>query len=147
MAKKTAKRSFSSSLAFRPRAAVVHRARPAGVSKKRYEEAVTRAKNAGKRALAAKTSPIATVVAAAAAGAIGYAEKTGMHLPTVMGLEPALLYGVVAAAAGHTVARSGRVGEALRQTGAGALAVAAYKYGAGGAMRVGDDDDEGYQNE
>jgi hypothetical protein len=145
MAKKTATKRGPSAMVFRPQTHV-QRARTTGVSKKRYEMAVQRAKAAGKRVIAAKTSPMATVVAAAAAGALGYAEKTGMHLPTVMGLEPALLYGVVAAAAGHTVAKSGRVGEALRQTGAGALAVAAYKYGAGGAMRVGEDDD-GYQNE
>lgn len=144
MAKKTATKRSGSAMVFRPQTHVVHRVRAAGVSKKRYEQAVQRAKAAGKRVIAAKTSPVATVVAAAAAGALGYAEQHNIKLPTVMGLDPSLLYGVVAAAAGHTVAKSGRVGEALRQTGAGALAVAAYKYGTGASMKVGDD---GYQDE
>lgn len=120
-------------------AAPVARKGSTGVSKKRFEAAVARAKSAGKRAIAARTSPLATVVTAGAGYAFGMLEKRGTELPTVAGIMPAALYGVGLAVAGHTVAKNGRVGEALRQAGAGALAVAGYKLGTGQPFKVGED--------
>lgn len=70
------------------------------------------------------------LVSAVAAGLVGYAERKQMALPTIAGIDPALLYGGIGAFAAGTLVR-GSAGRMLGQAADGALAVAAYKLGAG----------------
>ena len=93
---------------------------------------------------------VTPAIAAGAAAGLGYAEKQGKQLPTVAGVMPELLYGVVGAVLGTMVkaTSSGTVGKFVRGAATGSLAVGAYKLGRGDAVRVGEDDvPPGYQEE
>jgi len=82
------------------------------------------------------------IIAGVGAAAIGFAEKKGYRLPTLGGIEPTLLYGLMIAFVGPMVVK-GNAGEALSDIGEGLLAVAAYKFGTGQPVLSGDDIDDG----
>ena len=78
-----------------------------------------------------------TFIAAGTAAALGAAEKSGIALPTVGGINPYLLYGVVGVVILPMFIK-GQAGRIAEQAGGGALAVAAYKIGSGQPALAGD---------
>lgn len=101
---------------------------------------------AGRRARAnagaVKHELVTPAVSAVAAAGVGYAEAQGKALPTVAGIMPELVYGVVGAVLGTMVGATSRgtVGKVVRGAATGVLSVGAYKLGRGDAIRVGEDD-------
>lgn len=111
----------------------------------KIKDQIASMKNSQARArLKKKSDSVAhTVVAGAAAFAMGRVEKTAKSpLPTIFGLDHKVLYGTVAHAA--AVASSGKTAEMLSATGDGLIAAYGYAEGKGQAMSglAGDDFDE-----
>lgn len=67
------------------------------------------------------------LISVASAAAMGWAKKNKVALPTVAGIEPALLYGGVLAYFGPKIAK-GKQGQMVQAVGSGLLTLGAYNY-------------------
>lgn len=110
------------------------------VSKSRYEALQLARSRATAKAKQAAQQRVGSLVGAGTAYGIGYLEKTGRKLPTVGGVEPTLLAGLVLTF-GPTLLGAGttKLGQVAAEVGSSALGVAAYKAGLGHPM-VGEDE-------
>jgi hypothetical protein len=102
------------------------------LQKLKDSKTASRVATAAKREAQLQSNVIAS---AAAAYALGYAKKNGMKLPTIGGIEPAILYGAILAYAGPKVAK-GRNGQLVQAAGAGLLTVGAYQYARSGTTKL-----------
>lgn len=133
----------------RASSAPLARRAPAGVSKAKYAALQARLRSTGQRLRAASNEDMEVGASLVAAVGAAWYEKSGRSLPTVMGLDPHILYGAV----GYAVTRNGksknaRLGRAAsiglltvgasRATTRGSLKVSGYEIGAD----VDDDDDD-----
>lgn len=111
------------------------------VSKARYEAVLAARSAATRKAKQAAQQRVGSLVGAAAAYGLGYAEKKGHKLPTLGGVEPTLMAGLVLTF-GPTLMGAGqsKLGQVAAEAGSAALALAAYKAGQGQPM-VGYDDE------
>jgi hypothetical protein len=88
-----------------------------------------------------------TLITAAAAGLFALAEKKGVNIPTVAGLDPAIVIGAAATLLGPRYI-GGKNGQRLQAAGDGLLALAASRAVARGGVKVSgveigaDDDDD-----
>lgn len=129
---------MASTLARRSAPAFAPRRSHAGLAKyRKLKDSVARRTASARRAAADRKG---TIIAAATAAGVGYAERKGYQMPTIGGVEPTLLYGGVLLALGGTVAK-GNSRKALDEVASGMLAVAAYKFGSGKPVLSGDDND------
>ena len=71
-----------------------------------------------------------TAIAVGAAYLIGEAEKRGLDLPTVRGIDPKLIYGMAAMGAGFLI-RDPKVRAIGQSVGDGLLSIVAYNQGKG----------------
>ncbi len=103
-----------------------------------------RLKNATKRAGAAAKDKELGLISIGAAAGLAMLEKKGTKLPTVMGLDPALLIGGVLFLGGAKLV-AGKNGKRIEAAGEGLLAVAANRSILRGSVKVAgvDDDDDG----
>lgn len=118
------------SLAKRPASGVRTRTRVVQVVKRG-------ARRAGSLAVKAKSQ----IAVAAGGGLLGALESRGVALPTVGGVDPALLWGA-ALAFGFPMVVKGEMGALGSLAGAGVLSVGAYRAISGMAATAGDDDAE-----
>lgn len=111
------------------------------VSKARFEALQLARSAATKRAKDAAQQRVGAMVGAAAGLGLGYLEKKGHKLPSVAGIDPTLLAGVVLTF-GPTIMGQGRtkLGQVAAEAGASALAIAMYKAGLGQPMIAGEDE-------
>jgi hypothetical protein len=106
------------------------RRRPETVSKKKYEDLQARAKR-----LAAKAREAATMsntqedalIAVGSAMLLAAAEREGKELPTIAGLDPALVYGVLGAVVAPQFVDDPQWSQRLESAGVGLLTVAAHR--------------------
>lgn len=108
---------------------------------KAHERIASMQRSAAGRRLKAKSEQIEDTVVGALAGyfygAIERRARTAM--PTIAGLPPAFIYGVILAAMGTGV--SGRTGRWMHSTADGLLAVSAYQQGVGKGYTISGEDD------
>lgn len=114
--------------------------RPASVPKARFEALQLARSAATKRAKEAAQQRVGAVVGAATGYGLGYLEKKGHKLPTVGGVDPTLMAGLVLTF-GPTLLGAGRskLGQVAAEAGASALGIAAYRFGLGQPMISGED--------
>lgn len=117
---------MSTKLAKRP--PVIHRR--SGPSAKALSRIAASKASATARKSAHRVMRNGTIIGAVSAGALGYAERSGMALPTFGGIDPSLLYGGVLGVVLPMFVK-GKLGTMSEQVGSGMLDVAAYKFGAG----------------
>lgn len=109
------------------------------VSKARFSAALDRAKNAGKRLRDATRGDDDAMVGVGAGLVLAIAEKK-TTLPTVAGLDPAVLYGAV----GYALARKSKNKQMgmVRQASIAMLTVGVNRSYSRGSIKVGEDTDE-----
>lgn len=113
------------------RAATPARRSNAGIyAKLAKEKASSAARVATAKAGSVAKARAGTIITAGTAAALGAAESRNMQLPTVGGIAPSLLYGVIGVLV-VPMFMKGKIAQISEQFGAGALAVAAYKLGMG----------------
>lgn len=103
------------------------------------------AREAGRRARqsAVRAAQKGTVLSLGGAAALAVAEQRGVALPTLGGIDPAVLYGA-ALAFGAPMALKGKSGAALASVGEGVLCVGLHRSIVRGSVKVEGDDDFGY---
>ena len=107
----------------------------------RLKKMEARIASGARRAALAARDQRRELTAIGAAGLYGLARGKAWDMPTIGGLNPALLYGVVGYLA-PSIGVKGKVGETLRSAGTGLLCVAAEKIArTGSPTGVGFDDD------
>lgn len=115
--------------------------RAPSVSKSKYEALESRLVRAGQKTRAVASKRENGIIAIGAGVALGVMAKKGKNLPTVGGIDPALLYGAALFIAGPELLK-GKNGERLGALGQGMLTVAAFNVPQRGIKVAGDDDDD-----
>jgi len=111
------------------------------VSKAKLELVKASSQRAKRKARDVAAKRVGTLVGVGTAAAAGYIEKTGKLAPKYTSpAAMAVAGGVLAFVLPETSMGRGKLGQASAEAGAGLLAVAAYKLGAGQPV-IGDDDD------
>ncbi len=115
--------------------------RAPSVPKARFEALQLARSAATRRAKVAAQQRVGSLVGAATGYGLGYLEKKGHKLPTVGGVEPTLMAGLVLTF-GPTLLGAGnsRLGQVAAEVGSAALGIASYKAGLGQSMVSGEDD-------
>jgi hypothetical protein len=109
------------------------------VSKSKFEELKIRTANAAKRLKAASAEDTDAMVGVGSALALALYEKGGRQLPTVMGVDPALLWGGAAWALSR--GRKTKGAEMARSAGLALVTIGVNRSAMRGSMKVAGDDD------
>ena len=121
---------------FRRAAALAHRPNPL---RPKLEAAKERLANLSKRGMRAAADQELSAITVGAPVALGFAERQGYALPTVFGLDPAVLYGGALALLGLKFVK-GKNGKRLLAAGVGLLGSGGRDSIKRGSVKVGEDE-------
>lgn len=104
--------------------------------KEKHADSLSRARRRAQDAVAARQH---TVVAVGSAFAVGWAEKSGLTIPTIPGFDPSTTIGLLAYVGAESRIGGAKMSKTLQSIADGQLSITAYKLGAdlGGGSDLG----------